>query len=112
MQIASTNASQTGISLENSAARIAESAKFDPIERSMLPVMTRIAVPTAAMPVTAMLRPITRRLSTVAKFSFLSETIRNQPPSATSRPAFLVRPRMRLASRDGSWVATAAALTA
>ena len=57
-----TNASGTGMSDASDAARTAARAKFDPIERSMLPVMTRIAVPMAAIAVTAMLRPITRVL--------------------------------------------------
>ena len=47
--IASRKASGTGIALEKSAARMADMAKFEPIERSMLPVMMRTAVPIAAI---------------------------------------------------------------
>src|SRR6185295_18748939 len=71
--MATTNASGTGMSDASDAATTAARAKFDPIERSMLPVMTRIAVPTAAMAVTAMLRPITRAFEEVKKCSFFEE---------------------------------------
>ena len=108
--MATTNASGTGMSDASDAATTAARAKFDPIERSMLPVMTRIAVPTAAMAVTAMLRPITRAFEDVKKCSFFEETSTTQPPIAISSPRFLLLPRTRLAKRDGSETAVTASV--
>ncbi len=48
-RIASTNASGTGMWAESIPAVTAVRPSTDPIERSMLPVMMRIAVPTPAI---------------------------------------------------------------
>ena len=84
------------------AAITAASARLEPIERSMLPVMIRIAVPTATIATIDMFIPITRRLLTVAKFSFWVATTTTQTPRASRSPRLRPLPRRRSLSLDGS----------